>query len=60
MRLMHLQVKKWQNGRIKVFRDKQATSKVPLIFSNIKILKKNATTLFLETVNEQEKYSACI
>ena len=39
MRLMHLQVKKPQNGRIKVFPDKQATSKVPMIFLNVKTLK---------------------
>ena len=39
MRLMHLQVKKPQNGRIKVFREKQATTKVLLMFLNVKILK---------------------
>ena len=39
MRLMHLQLKKHQNGRIKVFTDKEATNDVPLIFLNVKILK---------------------
>ena len=39
MRLMHLQVKTAANGRIKVLTDKQATSKVPLIFVNVKMLK---------------------
>ena len=40
MRLMHLQVKKkTQNGRIKLFTDKQATSKVPLMFLIVKMLK---------------------
>ena len=39
MRLMHLQVKTAANGRIKVLTDKQATSKVPLIFPNVKMLK---------------------
>ena len=37
--MQHLQVKKQQNARIKVFTDKQATSKVPLIFLNVKMLK---------------------
>ena len=36
---MHLQVKKLQNSRIKVFTDKQAASKVLLIFLNGKMLK---------------------
>ena len=36
---MLLQVKKLQNGWIKVFRDKQAISKVPLIFLDVKMLK---------------------
>ena len=36
---MHLQVKKRENGRIKVFRDKQGTSKVLLVFLNVKMLK---------------------
>ena len=39
MRLMHLQVKKPPNGRIKVFTGKQATTNVPLIFLNVKMLK---------------------
>ena len=39
MRLMHLQVKKPENGRINLFTDKQVTSKVPLIFLSVKILK---------------------
>ena len=39
MRLMHLQVKKQQNGKIKVFTEKQATTKVPLIFINLKMVK---------------------
>ena len=39
MRLMHLQVKKPQNGRIKLFTDKQATTKVPVIFLSVKMLK---------------------
>ena len=39
MRLMDLQGKKPENGRITVLRDKQATSKVVLIFLNFKILK---------------------
>ena len=39
MRLMHLQVKTAANGRIKVLTDKQATSKVPLIFPYVKMLK---------------------
>ena len=38
MRLMYLQVKKPQNGRIKVFTDKQATTNVPLTFLNVQIL----------------------
>ena len=36
---MHLQVKTPQNGRTRVFREKQATSKVPLIFLNVKMIK---------------------
>ena len=39
MRLMHLQVKTAKNGRIKLLTDKQATSKVSLIFGNVKMLK---------------------
>ena len=39
MRLMHLEVKTPRNGRIKELTDKQATSKVPLIFVNVKMLK---------------------
>ena len=39
MQLMHLQVKKPQKIRIKVFTDKQATNKVLVKFLNIKILK---------------------
>ena len=39
MHLIHLQVKRAGNGRIKVLTDKQATSKVPLIFVNVKMLK---------------------
>ena len=39
MGLMHLQVKTPQNDRIKVFTDKQVTSKGPLTFLNVKILK---------------------
>ena len=39
MRLMYLQVKKAQNGRIKVLTDKQGTTNVPLIFLNVKMLK---------------------
>ena len=38
MRLIYLQVKKPQNGRIKVFTDKQATTNVPLTFLSVKIL----------------------
>ena len=36
---MHLQVKKTQNGRIKIFRDKQETLNVHVIFLNDKMLK---------------------
>ena len=39
MRLVHLQVKKLENGRMKAFRDKQAAGKVLLMFLNVKILK---------------------
>ena len=39
MQLMYLQIKKPKNGRIKIFRDKEATRKVPLIFLNDKMLK---------------------
>ena len=39
MRLMHLQVKKPQNARIKVFTEKKATTSVPLIFLNDRMLK---------------------
>ena len=39
MRLMHLRLKKYENGRIKVLRDKQATNKGLLIFVNAKMLK---------------------
>ena len=39
MRLMHLQVKKPQNGRMKVLTDKQATTKISPIFLNVKMLK---------------------
>ena len=39
MRLMYLQVKKPQHGKIKLFTDKQATTKVPVIFLNDKMLK---------------------
>ena len=39
MRLMHLQVKTAQNGRIKVITEKQETSNVPLILVNVKMLK---------------------
>ena len=34
---MHLQVKKPQNGRMKVFTDKQATANMLLTFLNVKI-----------------------
>ena len=37
---MHLQVKKPQNGRMKVFTDKQGTTKISLIFLNVKTLQK--------------------
>ena len=36
---MHLQVKKPQNGTIKVLRNKQATTNVSLIFLNVRMLK---------------------
>ena len=36
---MDLQVKRPHNGRSKVFTEKQGTSKVPLIFVNVKMLK---------------------
>ena len=36
---MHLQVKKPQNGRMKVFTDKQATIKISLMFLNVEMLK---------------------
>ena len=39
MRLMNLQVENLQNSRINVFTDKQATSNLPLIFLNGKMLK---------------------
>ena len=39
MRLTHLQVKKRQNGRIKVFTNKQGTTNISLIFLNVKMLK---------------------
>ena len=39
MRLIHSQVKKQQNGITKVFTNKQATTNVPLIFLNVKMLK---------------------
>ena len=39
MPLMYLQVKKPQHGKIKVFTEKQATTKVPVIFLNDKMLK---------------------
>ena len=38
MWLMNLEVKKAQNGRMKVFTDKEATSNVPFIFLNDKML----------------------
>ena len=38
MRLMHLEVGKPQNGKMKVIRDKQATANMSLIFLNIKML----------------------
>ena len=37
--MIYLGVKKQQNGRIKVFTDKEATTNVPLIFLNVKMLK---------------------
>ena len=39
MRLMHLQIKKAQNGRIKVFTDKETTTNVALMFLSDKMLK---------------------
>ena len=36
---MHLQVKMPQNSRNKVLRDKHTTSKVPVIFLGVKMLK---------------------
>ena len=38
MQLMHLEIK---NSRIKVFRGKQAKSKVPLLYLDAKMLKGN-------------------
>ena len=35
---MHFQVRMPGNGRKKIFRDKQATKKVPLMFLDVKIL----------------------
>ena len=39
MRLMYLQVKTAGKSRIKLLTDKQATSKVLMIFVNVKMLK---------------------
>ena len=35
---MYFQVKIPENGRKKIFRDKQRTKKVPLMFSDVKLL----------------------
>ena len=45
MRLMHLKVKKLQNGTIKVFRKKQATTNVSLVFLNVVMLKNSINTV---------------
>ena len=39
MPLMHLQVKKPQNGRMKLLTDKQATIKISLMFLKVEMLK---------------------
>ena len=39
MGLIHFQVKKPQNGRMKVFTDKQTTLNTSLIFLNLQMLK---------------------
>ena len=35
---MHFQVKMAENGRKNIFRDKQTTSKAPLMFLDVKVL----------------------
>ena len=57
---MHLEGKKTNTGRINVFRDKQATTKVTPIFLNLKMLKEMQQRRFLDAVNQQAKYSTCI
>ena len=36
--LIHFQVKMPENGRNKIYRDKQTTNKVPLMFLDVKLL----------------------
>ena len=60
MRLMYLQVKKPQHGKIKLFTEKQATTKVPVIFSNHQMLKEMQWRWFLEAVNKEQRYSVLI
>ena len=55
MKLIHLQVKKPQNCRMKVFTEKQASTNISLIFLNAKMLKRNTATLLLKAVNREEK-----
>ena len=43
---MHLEVKIPQNGRNKVFRGKQTTSKVPLVFLDVKKFKERYDQCF--------------
>ena len=53
-------LKNQQNGRIKVLTDKQATTNVPLTFLSVKTLQEMQQRLFLEAVNQEQRYSACI
>ena len=55
MPLMHLQAKKRQNGRIKVFRNKQATTNVSPIFFKYQNAQRIASILFLTGCKPKRK-----
>ena len=57
---MFLQVKMLENGRKNLFRDKQTTKKVPLVFFRRQSACGKVTMAFLDAVSKEKRYSVCV
>ena len=51
---MHFQIRMRQNLKKNIFRDKQSTNKVPMIFLNVKVLTETYQLAFWSSLTKNE------